>query len=89
MLKNIFVKKNLPLAFASTPALLSFRDLAHVFIVLYYAQCRVKDAKCKLSKTEMSIGSLETCLCMNLSLECAYICKLDAVNLELTCLCLS
>lgn len=42
ILKNIFVKKmlkNLPIAFASTPALSLYRGVAHVlfFIVLYYA----------------------------------------------------
>lgn len=52
--------KYLPIAFVSTPALCYLAsDLAHVFIVLYYARCRVKDAKCKLRnlKKKNQIGN--------------------------------
>lgn len=48
ILKNIFVKKkNLPKAFASTPALLSFQRSCTCFLLFCIMQCRVKDAKCK------------------------------------------
>lgn len=52
ILKNIFVKKlKQHIAFLSTPALLSFQRTCTCFLLFCIMQCRVKYAKCKLSKT--------------------------------------